>query len=194
MDFLDILKMRRSVYALDKNLPISKDELLKVIQDTVRYVPDAFDMKSQRVMVLLGGESEDFWENVNTVFVRDAGVKVSEDKIDSFKAGYGTILFFYDSGIVDEYKKRFSLYAENFDNWAMQSNAMLQFAIWTVFASLSVGASLQHYNPIIDKMVRAVYDVPENWVLIAQMPFGGISVKPEPKQSEDVDKRIRIVE
>ena len=194
MDFLDMLKMRRSVYALDKNLPISKDELLKVIQDTVRYVPDAFDMKSQRVMVLLGGESEDFWENVNTVFVRDAGVKVSEDKIDSFKAGYGTILFFYDSGTVDEYKKRFSLYAENFDNWAMQSNAMLQFAIWTVFASLSVGASLQHYNPIIDKMVRAVYDVPENWVLIAQMPFGGISVKPEPKQSEDVDKRIRIVE
>ena len=194
MDFLDMLKMRRSVYALDKNLPISKDELLKVIQDTVRYVPDAFDMKSQRVMVLLGGESEDFWENVNTVFVRDAGVKVSEDKIDSFKAGYGTILFFYDSGTVDEYKKRFSLYAENFDNWAMQSNAMLQFAIWTAFASLSVGASLQHYNPIIDKMVRAVYDVPENWVLIAQMPFGGISVKPEPKQSEDVDKRIRIVE
>ena len=194
MNFIDILKMRRSVYALDKKLPVSKEQVLEIIKDATQYVPDAFNMKSQRVLVITDDKNKDFWNGVYDVLVRVSGENLSRDKTDSFMAGYGTVLYFYDRDTVDEYKKNFSLYANNFDNWAMQSNAMLQYAIWTVFASVGIGASLQHYNPIIDDMVHKEFNVPENWVLVAQMPFGGIVVKPEEKQGEDVAQRIKIVE
>lgn len=191
MDFVDMLKMRRSVYNLNKNLPVSKEKVFEIINDTVRYVPDAFDMKSQRVIVISGDKNKEFWNGVYDILVKVSGKDLSRDKTDSFGAGFGTILYFYDKNILDEYKNKFSLYAQNFDNWAIQSNAMLQFAIWTAFASVGVGASLQHYNPIIDEMVRKMFDVPENWVLNAQMPFGGIAVAPKPKSQEDIKQRVK---
>ena len=194
MDFIDMIKMRRSVYALNKDLPVSKKEVLEIIKDAVLYVPDAFNMKSQRVLVLLGEKHEEFWKGVYDELVKVTGKNLSPDKINSFADGFGTILYFYDAGVLVEYKKQFFQYADNFNNWAMQSNAMLQFAIWSALASVGIGASLQHYNPVIDGMVREKFDVPENWVLNAQMPFGGIAVKPEAKPQEDVAERIEIKE
>ena len=194
MDFIDMIKMRRSVYALNKNLPVSKKEVLEIIKDAVLYVPDAFNMKSQRVLVLLGEKHEEFWKGVYDELVKVTGKNLSPDKINSFADGFGTILYFYDAGVLGEYKKQFFQYADNFNNWAMQSNAMLQFAVWSALASVGIGASLQHYNPVIDGMVREKFDVPENWVLNAQMPFGGIAVKPEAKPQEDVAERIEIKE
>jgi predicted oxidoreductase (fatty acid repression mutant protein) len=35
-----------------------------------------------------------------------------------------------------------------------------------------VGASLQHYNPLIDAAVARQWNVPAYWKLRAQMPFG----------------------
>ena len=35
-----------------------------------------------------------------------------------------------------------------------------------------IGASLQHYNPLIDNEVREHWGLPGQWQLIAQMPFG----------------------
>ena len=189
-----MIKMRRSVYALNKDLPVSKKEVLEIIKDAVLYVPDAFNMKSQRVLVLLGEKHEEFWKGVYDELVKVTGKNLLPDKINSFADGFGTILYFYDAGVLVEYKKQFFQYADNFNNWAMQSNAMLQFAIWSALASVGIGASLQHYNPVIDGMVRKKFDVPENWVLNAQMPFGGIAVKPEAKPQEDVAERIEIKE
>ena len=194
MNFIDMIKMRRSVYALNKNLPVSKKELLEIIKDAVLYVPDAFNMKSQRVLVLLAEKHEEFWKGVYDELVKVTGKNLSPDKINSFADGFGTILYFYDRDVVDEYKKQFFQYADNFNVWAIQSNAMLQFAVWSALASVGIGASLQHYNPVIDGMVREKFDVPENWVLNAQMPFGGIAVKPEAKPQEDVAERIEIKE
>ena len=194
MDFVDMLKKRRSVYNLNKNLPVSKDEVFEIINDAVKYVPDAFNMQSQCVLVIVGDKNRDFWNNVYDVLVDVSGKQLSREKTDSFGNGYGTILYFYDKNIVDKYKKNFPLYAENFNNWATQSNAMLQFAIWTALANVGVGASLQHYNPVIDDMVRKVFDVPENWVLNAQMPFGGIEIAPESKQFDDISHRVKIME
>ena len=192
MNFIDMLKMRRSVYALNKELPIFEDKVVEIIKDAVRCVPDAFNMKSQRVLVVSGDKNEEFWNGVYDALVKVSGKQLSRDRTDSFKAGFGTILYFYDKNVVDEYKKQFPLYAENFNNWALQSNAMLQFAIWTAFATVGVGANLQHYNPVIDEMVRKIFDVPENWVLVAQMPFGGIANAPGAKPDEDVMQRIKF--
>ena len=52
----------------------------------------------------------------------------------------------------------------------------------------------RHYNPVIDEAVRRLADVPEHYVLVAQMPFGGILLEPGPKEKEDISKRVKVVE
>ena len=58
---------------------------------------------------------------------------------------------------------------------------------------LNVGASLQHYNPVIDARVKEIFDIPENFKLVAQMPFGGIVSEPDKKEKEDIDKRVTVL-
>ncbi len=192
MDFFNMLKNRRSVYGLNKNLPVFKDKVFDLVRDSVRYVPDAFDMKSQRVIVVVDDAHEKFWDAVYDELVRATGNPIPRERLDSFAAAAGTILYFYDSAVVNEVRKRYPLYAENFHDWVMQSNGMLQFAIWTGLAEMGVGANLQHYNPVIDKMVARMFDLPEAWVLVAEMPFGGIAKQPSPKIPEDIDIRVKI--
>ena len=193
MSFFETLKTRRSVYKLNKKLPVAQDKVFEIIKDAVRYVPDAFNMKSQRVVIITGDKNQEFWNGVYDVLVSITSGAVSRERIDSFMAGYGTILYFYDNDVLNEYRKKFAQYAGNFDNWATQSNAMLQFAIWTGFADVGIGASLQHYNPVIDNMVQKMFNVPDNWILNAQMPFGGIAAEPEPKPADDVSSRVVVL-
>jgi predicted oxidoreductase (fatty acid repression mutant protein) len=57
---------------------------------------------------------------------------------------------------------------------------------------LGLGANLQHYNPIIDKKVRTAFDVPANWKLISQMPFGDIAHAPGTKEFKDIDELVKV--
>ena len=82
---------------------------------------------------------------------------------------------------------------QNFSEWAKQSAGMLELSIWSGLKELSIGASLQHYNPIIDKMVKELFDIPESYELNAQMPFGGINTEPSPKDKEDISLRVKFV-
>lgn len=70
---------------------------------------------------------------------------------------------------------------------------MIQFTIWTELAGLGIGANIQHYNPVIDKAVQELFNIPENYVLVAQMPFGGIVAEREAKAEEDISKRVRFI-
>ena len=83
-------------------------------------------------------------------------------------------------------------YAENFPIWANHASAMLQISLWTALREAGIGASIQHYNHVIDEIVAKMFDVPSSWKLIAQMPFGGIVAEPEPKAEEDISKRVRF--
>ncbi|WP_113860204.1 nitroreductase family protein [Bifidobacterium aemilianum] len=65
-------------------------------------------------------------------------------------------------------------YAENFPIWAQQANGMLQLSVWTALSEEGLGASIQHYNPLIDAEVRETFSIPESWQLLAEMPFGDI--------------------
>lgn len=121
------------------------------------------------------------------------GGKVDREKIDTFKSAYGTILYFYDKSIVQHMQEQFPRYKENFPIWAQQSNGMIQFTIWTELAGLGIGANIQHYNPVIDKAVQELFNIPENYVLVAQMPFGGIVAEREAKAEEDISKRVRFI-
>lgn len=184
----DAFAKRRSIYALTKNVGLSDEEIQALVEDMVKLVPDAFNMKSQKIVLALGKKHDELWDAIYDVF----GGKVSREKIDSFKAGYGTVLFFYDQNIVKSMQEQFSRYADNFPIWANQSNGMLQLAIWSALAEKEIGASLQHYNPVIDDKMKELFNVPKDYVLLAQMPFGGIDAYPDAKDEEVISDRVKV--
>lgn len=102
-------------------------------------------------------------------------------------------MFLYDEETVNNLQEKFSGYADNFPVWANQANGMLQLAVWSALRELKVGASLQHYNPVIDERVKELFDIPSQYKLVAQMPFGGIVSEPDPKDKEDIEQRVSIV-
>ena len=54
------------------------------------------------------------------------------------------------------------------------------------------GASLQHYNELIESQVKEEWSLPSNWKLIAQMPFGNPIAQPDEKQYQPLEDRIKI--
>lgn len=190
MSIIQSLKARRSYYDIHRDLPVDTDAIVERIDQLTELVPDAFNMKSSRVAVALGPEQDRLWDTIYDVFEG----KVPREKIDSFKAGAGTVLYFYDEAVVRQLQEQFPLYADNFPGWALQSSGMLQLSVWSGLRELGVGASLQHYNPVIDEAVRRLFDLPESWRLIAQMPFGGIGSEPDAKPVEsDIRRRVRVL-
>ena len=69
------------------------------------------------------------------------------------------------------------LYKDQFPFWSHQGNAMLQHTVWMLLSAEGIGASLQHYNPIVDAEVKETWNIPAEWSLVGQMPFG------EPKRT-----------
>lgn len=189
MNIIESLKYRRSYYNINKELPVEGKQVIDMIKTITELVPDAFNMKSSVVAVAFNEQHDEVWDHIYDAF----DGKVSREKIDSFKAGAGTILYFYDQSIVEAMQQQFPLYADNFPIWANQANGMLQLSIWSGLRELGIGASLQHYNPIIDECIHKLFDLPENYVLVAQMPFGGIVSEPETKEKEDISKRVLVL-
>ena len=172
---ISLFKKRRSQYALGKSLPVSQNDVTHLIKQAVREAPSAFNAQSSRAVILFGAESQKFWERAKDELrkiVPAEAFAATEGKLNSFAAGAGTVLFFVDTDVVKGLQEQFALYADNFPVWAEQSNGMAQFAVWTALADADIGASLQHYNPLVDQGVREAWGVPAHWTLRAQMPFG----------------------
>lgn len=189
MKIINSLKNRRSFYNLGKDINISDKEIIDFIEDSTELIPDAFNMKSSRVYVVMGHRQDELWDRIYDEF----NGKVPRDKIDGFKNAYGTILYFYDGETVKNLQEKFPSYKENFPKWAIQSSAMLQISIWTGLRELGLGANLQHYNPVIDDMVKDLFDIPKEYILNAQMPFGNILDHPEEKERENISNRVKVI-
>lgn len=174
----NLYQKRRSNYALGKNLPISEQEALEIIENAVKYSPSAFHSETAHAVVLLGENHQKVWDitykELEKVLPTDEAKAATKAKIDSFAAAYGTILFYEDHDTVKGLQEQFPLYAENFPIWSEQSTGIASFAVWNALAEAGVGANIQHYNPLIDAEVAKEWNIPANLVLRAQMPFGEI--------------------
>ncbi|OXI29559.1 nitroreductase family protein [Burkholderia aenigmatica] len=111
----------------------------------------------------------------------------TDAKMDAFAAGAGTVLFFEDQDVIQELQKQFSLYADAFPMFSEHSAGMAQFAVWTALAEAGIGASLQHYNPLVEAEVTKQWNVPASWKLRAQMPFGS-NLQPFPEKTFIADE------
>ena len=154
--FKEAIQHRRTHYGIGNNSPISDNEIHEIIKTAVTHVPSAFNSQSTRIVLLLGESHKKLWEIVKDTLrkiVPDEAYKATEAKIDnSFEAGYGTVLFFEDTAVVEGLQKQFPSYKDNFPVWSQQTSAMHQLAIWTMLEDAGFGASLQHYNPLIDEL------------------------------------------
>ncbi|CAM4253552.1 nitroreductase family protein [Erysipelothrix inopinata] len=189
------LEVRRSRYGLSKEEVLTKEEIVALVNKSVDLTPSAFNAQTQRVVVLFGENSDKFWDLTREELRKVApaeGFENTINKLESFKAGQGTILYFYDENVVKGLQENFALYAENFPIWAQQENGMLQLVIWSALAGEGVGASVQHYNPIVDAAAAEAFDLPANWKLVAQMPFGKAVDTVNPKETQPVSDKVKV--
>ena len=193
--YIDALKKRRTQYALGRNLSLSKEELVALVKDAVKHSPSSFNSQSSRALVLFGAESVKLWdlaiEAVRKVAPAE-GFDKTEAKLKSFAAGAGTILFFEDQDVVRSLQEKFALYADNFPVWSEQAGGMAQLSVWAALANAGVGASLQHYNPLVDADVAREWNIPASWKLRAQMPFGSNEAGFGEKAFMDDAERFRV--
>ena len=191
-----IAETRRSIYMLNDQLPVSKDEVVKLVEHAVLHTPSAFNSQSSRLVVLFGEDHQKLWqitEDLLRAMVNDdEKFKSTADKMAMFKAGAGTILYFEDQSVIKGLQEQFPLYAHNFPVWAEHTSAMHQYAIWNALAALNIGANLQHYNGVIDEKVAQTWNIDNNWKLIAQMVFGGIAAPAGEKTFEPIEKRLKV--
>jgi hypothetical protein len=174
--FLQAVQERRTIYALNKEAPISDKEIVEIAKQAVLHVPSSFNSQSARLVVLLKQEHEKFWEGVKEVLkamVPAEQFPATEQKLNGFKAGYGTILFWEDPAPVRALQEAYPLYAHHFPDWSEHTSAMHQYALWVALEAEGFGANLQHYNPIIDRKAQENWNIPLDWKLRAQLVFGG---------------------
>ena len=177
MSFLGHIKQRRTIYAVGKSVALTPEQIESVIKEAVNHSPSAFNSQTSRIVTLFGESHLQFWNIVRETLrkiVPEAAFEGTNTKINSFAAGYGTVLFYEDQDVVKSLQEQFALYADNFPVWSEHSSAIAQFAVWTALSEQNIGASLQHYNPIVDAEIAEIFYIPANWKLRAQLVFGSI--------------------
>ena len=193
-----VIESRRSYYNISGKSPISNAEIKKLIDCAVQHVPSAFNSQTSRLVLLLNDNHKKLWNIVKSEIrkrVSDEAYQGSKAKIgNSFEAGYGTVLFYEDMSIVKALQNQFPTYSDNFPVWAEHASAMQQYAVWTLLEKAGFGASLQHYNPLIDVEVAKEWNINPDWKLIAQMPFGIPISDPGAKEFQPIEHRSIMFE
>lgn len=193
--FFDAVVNRRTHYALSGESPVSDEQIQQIIETSIKHAPSAFNSQSSRVVLLKGEAHKELWEIVMDTLralVPPKNFERTEDKINSFAAAHGSILFFEDQNTIKSLQEGFPAFAQHFSQWSEHHAGILQYIIWTALEDAGLGASLQHYNPLIDDKVKEKWNLPQSWNLIAQMPFGKINAEPGEKTYMPLDQRLRV--
>lgn len=194
--FLDLINKRRTIYAIGKNVEQSIEHLTDLIQNAIKQSPSSFNSQSSRAVILFNAEHEKFWglvkDKLKSYAKDETSAAKTSAKMDSFAAGVGTVLFFEDMDTVAGLQEQFPSYADNFPIWAEHSTAIAQFSVWSALHTDGVGASLQHYNPIVDEQVHAEWEVPAHWKLCAQLVFGSVEAEAGDKGYMDDAARFKV--
>ena len=197
MAYSDILNTRRSIYILNKQLPIAEAKVIDRIKEVISLSPTAFMMQDIQAIILTGDNHRKLWDEIvhDTLkgIVPPEAFKRTEVKLNTFSQGAGTILLFRNLDVIEQTKRDFATYAHEVDSWSWQNLGIVLVNIWNSLAEVNVGANIQHYNPLIDDKVKATWSVPDNLQLVGQMVYGGIASRPGVKARKSGDELVRIV-
>lgn len=194
-DFKSAIKNRRSIYGINKEVTISQEKIEEIIRYAVMHAPSAFNSQTARLVILFGDNHDKLWEitreTLRKIVAADKFVRTDE-KMNSFKNGYGTVLFFEEMSIIEGLQQQFPKTKDSFPVWSQHSSGMVQYIVWTSLEMEGLGASLQHYNPLIDEEVKKQWDLPANWKLIAEMPFGNPTAAAGEKEFQPIEMRVKV--
>lgn len=194
-DFNSVIKNRRSIYGINKEVSVSIEKIQEIINYAAMHTPSAFNSQTARLVVLFGNNHDRLWDITKESLRKTQTAErfvLTDEKINSFKSGYGTVLFFEEMTIIEGLQKQFPRAKENFPVWAQHSSGMVQFVVWTSLEMEGLGASLQHYNPLIDEEVKKQWSIPVNWKLIAEMPFGNPIAPAKEKEFQPIEMRVKV--
>lgn len=198
MAYSDILRMRRSIYILNDQLPISQQVVTDRVKEAISLSPTAFMMQDVHAIVITGDNHHKLWDKTvhDTLqkIVPPEPFKRTEIKLQTFSKGAGTILLFRDLAAVEQMKQDYATYANEMDSWSWQDVGIVMVNIWNSLAEAGVGANIQHYNPLIDDEVKATWNVPADYQLVGQMVYGGIVSRPGDKERKDVNELVQVLE
>ncbi|HZK01817.1 MAG TPA: nitroreductase family protein [Anaerovoracaceae bacterium] len=193
--FNTVVAERRSHYSIGNEAVTSDERIIEILEHASLHSPSAYNSQSSRVVLLLGEHHNKLW----TILMDVMKAKLSkerfprtEKKINGFMAGYGTVLFYEDLDVVQDLVDKFPTYEANFKEWSVQGVAILEYIVWTALEAEGHGASLQHYNELIEDDVASEWNLPSSWRLNAQMPFGNILESPAKKTFQPLDGRLKI--
>lgn len=194
-NYFSAVEDRRTYYGISKESDISDERIAELVNHAAKHAPTAFNSQGARVILLLGEQHDKLWnitkEALRKIVPAD-NFASTEEKINSFQNGYGTVLYFEDQQVIENLQEKFALYKDNFPVWAQQSNGILQYIIWTGLEIEGFGVSLQHYSELIEADVKKEWNIPENWKLIGQMPFGKPTAQPNKKEYQPLEDRVKV--
>jgi predicted oxidoreductase (fatty acid repression mutant protein) len=194
-DFYSAVKDRRSIYGISKEAVVPDERIEEIVRNAVMHAPSAFNSQSGRAVLLLGEHHNRLWditrETLRKIVPAEKFAPTGE-KLDGFRSGYGTVLILEDQSIVEGLQSRFPTYKDAFPLWSLQSSGMLQYILWTSLELESFGASLQHYNPLIDDEVKKEWGIPSEWKLLSQMVFGKPTAPAGNKEFKPLEERVKV--
>ncbi|MGG3571577.1 nitroreductase family protein [Bacillus gobiensis] len=194
-NFYEAIQNRRSIYAISKENVVSDEKIQEIVEHAVKHTPSSFNSQSSRVVVLLGEQHDKLWDITKEALRKIVPAEQfapTEEKINSFKNGYGSILFFEDETVIESLQEQFAPYAHNFPIWSQQTSGMHQLVVWTALELEGYGATLQHYTELIEEDVKKEWNIPESWKMIAQMPFGKPVAPAGEKEFLPLEDRVKI--
>lgn len=192
----ELVKNRRSQYAIGNNTDLTNEEIAERITEIVRDVPTASNSQTTRIAIVFGEENVKLWDHILDVqkdVMPEEMWGMMSGVMEGAKGGVGTILFFEDLDAVEKMPTspaRVEVYKQN-------NNANAQYATWLALTDLGLGGSLQHmnvgYEQGFDKSVKELLGLPERWEMQAQMPFGSIEGENEPKEYIADSERVVVI-
>jgi len=195
--FLDLLEKRRSIYTIGTNSDYTKEEITERIRDVMKQVPTAFNSQTTRVVVLFDEAKDKFWDHIYDVQkdVLEGDVwEMMSGTITGSKNGIGTVLFFEDIDAV----KQMPAQGIRGEAYKQNNNANAQYAVWLALTEMDLGATLQHFNvgyeQGFDRGTKEMFDLPDSYEMLAQMPFGSIEQEAGEKDHIDPDEQVKVFE
>lgn len=192
MNLHEVVKKRRSIrnYLTD----VDWEDIIEVIE-LAQNTPSAFNMQCVRVVLAKEKAHAKIWEIVlsKVIPVTDPkNLDATKEKIKKLSSGAGTLLIYIDNEVVEGLANKFPLYATHFKQWAIEEVGMFQYLLWLGLTDKGYGASLQHYNPLIDDEIAIHFRLENDWKLVSQIPFGKPNESPQTKTLEPLDKILQI--
>lgn len=195
-EFKNVVKARRTIYVLGNESDYSIEEIVANIRETQKNVPTAFNSQTSRLVVLTGEANDKFWDLIYSVQKDVLNSEVWDFMspiMTGAKNGIGTVLFFEDRDAVAKMPTK----GQRTEAYKQNNSAISQYAIWLTLADMNLGGSLQHFNvgyeQGFDRSVRELFDLPESYEMIAQMPFGSIAQPAGEKEKINPEEQVRLI-